>query len=359
MDLKGFIKAYIDETYPGNRKFAWQRLPSDGSKRAFYRLSDNRDSFIVMDYPPLERAAERENLSYLRIGEHLLSKGFPVARIFRYDLEHGWFIMEDLGRKNLQESALSSGTRMDLYKRAIELLVKLQLEGREGFNTEWCCQTKRYDRFLMEKHESEYFLTYFVQGFLGMDRDFTALKSSFTHLSHKASLADNDFFLHRDFQSRNLILCGDRIGIVDWQGGRLGPLQYDLASLLIDPYVGLGSDERIFLYDYYLTLAERWLPGFSESFSGYYPYLAIQRNLQILGAFSYLVNIQGKKWFLDYILPALQSLEGLLEERDEPELDQLKTLINEINKRPSEPHGHHKSNKHTWAEKGDAKKGPV
>jgi aminoglycoside/choline kinase family phosphotransferase len=359
MDLKGFIKAYIKETYSGDRKFAWQRLPSDGSKRAFYRLSDNRDSFIVMDYPPLERAAERENFSYLKIGEHLLSKGFPVARIFRYNLEHGWFIVEDLGRKNLQESALASDTRMDLYKKAIELLVKLQLEGREGFNTEWCCHTKRYDRFLMEKYESGYFLTYFVKGFLGMEGDFTALQSSFTHLSRKASLADNDFFLHRDFQSRNLIMRGDKIGIVDWQGGRLGPLQYDLASLLIDPYVGLESDERIFLYDYYLTRAERWLPGFSESFSRYYPYLAIQRNLQILGAFSYLGNIQGKKWFLDYIPPALQYLEGLLEERDEPELHQLNVLINEINKRPIKPYGHHKSNKHAWTEKGNAKKGLV
>ncbi len=347
MDLKGFVKSYVDETYPMRRQFTWQEVPSDGSKRAFYRLSDEQGSFMVMEFPPSERTAEKENLSYLRIGEHLLGKGIPVARIFRYDLEHGWFIMEDLGQRNLQEIALSSEYRIDIYKRVLELLVKLQIEGREDFDPGWCFHTKRYDRFLMEKHESEYFLTYFIKGFLGMDWDLTALTSSFTHLSHRASLADNDFFLHRDFQSRNLIIREDKIGIVDWQGGRLGPLQYDLASLLIDPYVGLGSDERMLLYDYYLALVERRLPGVSRSFSRHYPYLAIQRNLQILGAFSYLGNIQGKKWFLDYIPPALQSLERLLGERDDPQLHRLRVLVKEINKMPIKPHGHHSSHKHS------------
>jgi aminoglycoside/choline kinase family phosphotransferase len=355
MDLRGFVKSYVDETYPLSGEFAWQRLPGDGSKRAFYRLSAEQGSFIVMEYPPWEMAAEKENLSYLRIGEHLLGKGIPVARIFRYDLDHGWFIMEDLGQTNLQEIALGSENRIDIYKRVLELLVKLQIEGREDFNPQWCFHTKRYDRFVMERHESEYFLTYFVQGFLGMDWDLTALTGPFTHLSYKASLADNNFFLHRDFQSRNLIVHGDKIGIVDWQGGRIGPLQYDLASLLIDPYVRLASDERILLYDYYLTLVERRLPGALKSFSRHYPYLAIQRNLQILGAFSYLGNVQGKSRFLDYISPALESLVGLLEECDDPELHQLKMLVKEINERPIEPHSHRKSDTHTQEEKGNGK----
>jgi aminoglycoside/choline kinase family phosphotransferase len=333
MDLKGFVSSYISETYPAGWEFVWRRLPGDGSKRVFYRLSAGQGSFIVMEYAPSDTAAEKENLAYLRIGEHLLGRGIPVACIFRYDLEHGWFIMEDLGQRNLQEIALSRENRIDIYERTLEVLVRLQIEGREDFNTQWCAHTERYDRLLMEQHESEYFLTYFVQGFLGLTQELTALTASFSHLSYKASLADSDFFLHRDFQSRNLILRGDRIGIVDWQGGRLGPLQYDLASLLIDPYVGLRREEKKYLYDYYLTLIERRLPGVSTSFSRYYPYLAIQRNLQILGAFSYLGSVLGKKWFLGYIPRALQSLEGLLEEQDDPDLHQLRTLVKGINAR--------------------------
>jgi N-acetylmuramate 1-kinase len=359
MDLKHFVKSYIDETYPTNWEFVWHRLPGDGSKRAFYRLSAEQGSFIVMEYTPSDMAAEKENLSYLKIGEHLLGKGIPVACIFRYDLKHGWFIMEDLGERNLQEIAISTEGRSDVYKRVLELLVKLQIEGREDFNTQWCAHTERYDRFLMERHESGYFLTYFVQGFLGLEPDLTALTGSFSHLSCMASLADGDFFLHRDFQSRNLMVRGDRIGIVDWQGARLGPLQYDLASLLIDPYVGLRGEERHHLYGYYLALIEKRLPGVSSSFSRHYPYLAIQRNLQILGAFSYLGSVLGKRWFLEYIPSALRSLEWLLEKQGDPGLHSLRGLVKKINERPIGFYGNQRFDRQQEEGHSNGKKGLI
>ena len=339
MDLEEFVKSYIDDTYVDNKEFRWKRLPSDGSKRIFYRLSNDQGSFIIMDNPPKERSVEKENISYLKIGKHLFSKGIPVACIYRYDLEHGWFIMEDLGQKNLQEIAISSSDRINLYKDVIELLIKIQFEGREGFSPEWCYHTKRYDRFIMERFESDYFLTYFLKGLLGLKEGLSGLQGSFEYLAKHASLADNDFFLYRDFQSKNLIIKGDKIGVVDWQGGRLGPLQYDLASLLIDPYVVLKKEEKDFLYDYYLKLLEKRLPGISSSFSRYYPYLAIQRNLQILGTFSYLSKIQGKNRFLAYISPALRSLEGLLKELDDHELNPLKSLIRKIDKKEKSAEG--------------------
>jgi len=330
INLKEFVKSYIDNTCVDNREFSWEILPGDGSKRIFYRLSNNQDSFIVMANPPIERNAEKENISYLKIGEHLFKKGIPVACIYRYDLDHGWFIMEDLGKMSLQEIVLNSNNRIDIYKRVIDLLIQIQLEGKENFSPEWCYHTKRYDRFIMEKFESDYFLTYFLKGLHGLKQNFSELKSSFKHLSYNASLADSNFFLHRDFQSRNLIIRGDKIGLIDWQGGRLGPLQYDLASLLIDPYVGLKKEETMFLYDYYINILEKRLPGTSGSFSVYYPYIAIQRNLQILGAFSYLSKIQGKNGFLVYISPALQSLEKLLDELDEAKLGPLKKMVEKL-----------------------------
>jgi len=331
MDLKEFVKSYIDDTYVDNNEFSWEILPGDGSKRIFYRLSNNQGSFIVMANPPLKTNVEKENSSYLNIGKHLFSKGIPVACIYRYDRDHGWFIMEDLGKMSLQEIACNSNNRIDIYKRVIELLIQIQLDGQKDFTPEWCYHTKRYDRFIMERFESDYFLTYFLKGLHGLKQNFSELKSSFKHLSYNASLADSNFFLHRDFQSRNLIIKGDKIGLIDWQGGRLGPLQYDLASLLIDPYVGLKNEEKIFLYDYYLKLLEKHIPGISDSFTRYYPYLAIQRNLQILGAFSYLSKIQGKNRFLVYISPALRSLEKLLEEIDDPELNSLRKIVERLN----------------------------
>ena len=327
MDLKVFFKSYIDDTYADNREFQWARLPGDGSRRIFHRLSNDQGSFIIMANPPVEKKVEKENISYLKIGKHLYSKGIPVACFYRYDLEHGWFIMEDLGKEHLQEIAIGSHDRVGIYKRVIELLIRIQFEGREGFDPEWCYQTKRYDRSMMIRFESDYFLTYFLKGFLGLKRGLRGLQSSFEHLARHAGLADSNFFLHRDFQSRNLMVKGDTLGVVDWQGGRLGPLQYDLASLLIDPYVGLKKGEKTVLFDYYLKLLDKRLPGKSELFARYYPYLAVQRNLQILAAFSYLGRIQGKDRFLTYISPALRSLKGLLQELDDRELYLLKKMV--------------------------------
>jgi len=336
MKLKEFVKSYIHDTYTDNKEFQWTRLPGDGSKRVFYRLSNNKDSFIAMANPPTERNMEKENISYLMIGKHLFSKGAPVACIYRYDLDHGWFIMEDLGQKNLQQIAASSNTSLGIYKRVIELLINMQFEGREDFDPEWCYHTQRYDRSVMERFESDYFLTYFLKGLLGLKQDLPGLQRCFEHLADHASLAENDFFLHRDFQSRNLIINRGKIGVVDWQGGRLGPLQYDLASLLIDPYVALKKSDRMVLYDHYMKLLGERLPGISASFASSYPYLAIQRNLQILGAFSYLSKVQGKNGFLAYVSPALGSLDGLLEELADPELYPLKALIREINEKSVE-----------------------
>jgi aminoglycoside/choline kinase family phosphotransferase len=332
MILREFVKSYLDEMSLAYSGFTWERVPADGSRRIFYRLSSDQGTYIVMANPPRDENVKRENYSYLKIGNHLYGKGIPVPAVYRSDLDYGFFIMEDLGRRNLQEVVLSSADYADLYKKAVEVLIRIQLVGREGFDPGWCYHTQTYDRVLMERFESDYFRTYFLQRLLGLKEDLSYLRSCFEHLSYHASLAENDFVLYRDFQSRNLIVNGDRIGVVDWQGARLGPLQYDLASLLIDPYVGLTEDDRTGLYNYYVEALEQRLPGSAAAFTRYYPYLALQRNLQILGAFSYLGEVQGKRQFIDYVQPALGSLRRLLEVCDEPELSPLRNLVLEVQK---------------------------
>jgi len=330
MNIKEFVNRYIDNNTTGDRKFYWRRLPADGSKRIFYRLANNQESFVVMINPPAFGNAEKENLSFLKIGNHLFERGIPVPRIYQYDLIHGWFVMEDLGKENLQEVSVHSDDSIPLYKNVIELLINMQFEGRKNFNPDWCYHTKKYDRLIMERFESGYFLTYFIKGFIGLEQGIDQLQEPFKHLSCQASFAESTFFLHRDFQSRNIMINRNNIGIIDWQGGRLGPLQYDLASLLIDPYVEIKKHDMNILYDYYITILENYSPGSHITFNRYYPYLSIQRNLQILGAFSYLGTIQGKKGFLSFIPPALRSLQDLLTQRNDKELYPLKKTIDKI-----------------------------
>jgi aminoglycoside/choline kinase family phosphotransferase len=326
-----FVTAFLKDLGLPAEDLQFHSLPSDGSKRLFWRLSPQSDtSFIAMENTPTDDFSKRENVAYLMIGRHLFQKDLPVPEIHRFDLANGWFILDDFGDASLQESASPKESRVSLYESAIEILFRLQTEGAEGFNTEWCCQTERYDQYVMQHYEANYFRDAFLHKYLGLKKGWPELEDPFIHLAETASRADNQFFLHRDFQSRNIMVSAGKIGILDWQGGRLGPLAYDLASLLIDPYTGLSSYERDEIYQHYLRLLNKYDSRLVEPLRKYFPYLAVQRNLQILGAFSFLSKVRGKPHFEEYISPALKSLQHLLEDLKDPQLSSLKEAVNSL-----------------------------
>lgn len=306
-----------------------QRLAGDGSRRVFWRIrwKGSADSFIVMSNPPVDFAAGRENSAYLWIGQHLYSKGIPVPEIHSWDLETGWFLMEDMGCQHLQDAAVSGQDPMPLYQEVLKHLLRLQIDGASNFDPAWCCQTGRYDRRVMLRYEADYFVDAFLGRYLGIGTEGRDLSRAFGHLAEVASKADANFFLHRDFQSRNIMLRGGRVGFVDWQGGRLGPLAYDLASLIIDPYVHLSKDLKSAIRERYLDLLRRRNPAWADAVERYYPYLAIQRSLQILGAFAYLTRVMHKTYFEVYMPEALQTLDVLLHQVPDSEISGLRDLV--------------------------------
>jgi len=327
--LKKAIVEFLKQRYQATENLSFERLPGDGSIRIFWRITTERPdiSLIAMANPPADDAAGRENLAYLRIGRHLRSKGVPLPEIYRHDLEKGWFIMEDMGHTNLQDVVSSGDDPLPMYEKVLDHLFQLQIEGAAGFDPAWCCQTGKYDRTVMLTYEAYYFKDAFLYHYLGLKGDWPELEAAFSHLSEKASRADCGFFLHRDFQSRNIMLSKGNIGIIDWQGGRLGPLGYDLASLIIDPYTCLTRGQKTEVYQRYLTLIRAHNPEWVESFERYYPYLAIQRNLQILGAFSYLTMVMNKTYFEAYIPEALRTLDRLLNYIHDQKISRLRDLI--------------------------------
>ncbi len=324
-----FIRAFLKSIGLPTKKLECRLLPGDGSRRLFWRilLPKSGTSFIAMENAPTDAISRRENLAYLRIGMHLFKKDLPVPEIHQFDLANGWFIMEDMGDRSLKEVVSSQKSRVPLYEKVAEILFRLQIEGSQAFDTEWCYQTQTYDHFVMRRYEADYFRDAFLCNYLGLKKDWPELEDPFNHLAETASMADSHFFLHRDFQAKNIMVADDKIGILDWQGGRLGPLPYDLASLLIDPYTELSVDEKNQIYQHYLQVLGDYQSGWKGPFEKYFPYLAIQRNLQILGAFSYLSKVMGKNYFEAYISPALKSLHGLLGELGDPKLNPLKDLL--------------------------------
>jgi aminoglycoside/choline kinase family phosphotransferase len=327
------FRASFKKAYPGEKGACFVQLPGDGSHRVFWRISnpESKRSFIAMANPPKTPARERENSAYLMISRHLRQKGLPLPVIHQYDLAEGLFIMEDLGSRNLQDVVLSGKDPVPAYHKVLEHLFPLQVQGGKGFDPAWCCQTERYDRTVMQKYEAHYFRDAFLKGFLGHVQPMPGLETAFDHLAEMASRADGQFFMHRDFQSRNIMVDGEKIGIIDWQGGRLGPLAYDLASLLVDPYAPLSDLQKQQIYGAYVARVKDHNPAWAGPFERDYPYLAIQRNLQILGAFSFLSKVMKKTYFEAYIPPALKTLESMVDKAQDHGLKALEQLVSTIN----------------------------
>jgi aminoglycoside/choline kinase family phosphotransferase len=145
----------------------------------------------------------------------------------------------------------------------------------------------------------------------------------FDDLADRALNGAMNGFMHRDFQSRNLMVKSSRIYAIDFQGGRIGPLQYDLASLLIDPYVDLSQSLQDRILEFCIQELSARVFVDPISFTSAYRYCRITRNLQILGAFGYLTRVKGKPGFDAYVPTALRMLNRSLSRFRAAEFPQL------------------------------------
>ena len=293
-------------------------LAGDGSQRQFYRLQfDNGLSMVAILPSADQKQGMEEAYSSWSIGNHLYSKGIPVPELISFDSQTGLILTEDLGDVRLHEYVCERKKKdradtYQTYRKVVQELVKMQVLGSRNFDGAWCWQTRRYDRQLMLERESGYFVDAFCNKFLNIHTEIPALQAEFKNIADQAAGAPADFFLHRDFQSRNIMIKDGKIQFIDYQGGRFGPLGYDLASLLIDPYVGLKKEFQEDLLAFYIAELENYINFDPEKFRWEYVHLAVQRNLQILGAFAFLGKQRGKDFFLPFIPPALFSLQDLL-----------------------------------------------
>ncbi len=295
-----------------------QALAGDGSDRRFFRLLGS-PTVVLLHHPQPTALQVNENDSYFHLGRHLRKQGAPVPEIYEYCREEGWLLLEDLGDIHLAAAVARENGGEQLrywYRQALDILVTLQVGGKEGFDPAWCFDTAVMHRPFLWERECGYFVRAYLQGYAGLRLEMDDLAPDFERLLTRALTPALNFFLHRDFQSRNLMIKNGRIRVIDFQGGRLGPLGYDLAALLIDPYVNLNPLRQEELLAAYLDLVEKRLPALDgQAFREQYWHLALCRNLQILGAFGYLTRERGKSGFSRYIPPALAGLRRRLGER--------------------------------------------
>ena len=290
-------------------------LVPDGSSRRFFHLRAQYGQTLIAVLPPeTDPAGLAEARAFFYIGRHLHLAGAPTPLIHAFDPATGLVLCEDLGDLRLHDLVVEQGVVAvtDLYDQAVRALARMQVRAAAGFDPTWCWDTPRYDQQLMRERESGYFLRACCVDLLNLHFDQAAVEAECGRLAEAAAEAPADFFLHRDFQSRNLMVHNGQVRFLDFQGGRLGPLAYDLASLLLDPYAALPAAMQERLAGVYLAALGQEINYDPEQFQREYVWLALQRNLQILGAFAFLSRVRGKPFFARFLGPALDSLAGLL-----------------------------------------------
>lgn len=315
-------------------------ISADGSLRQFFRVAFKKQPICVGVLPNSPTTDEiAESHSAVAIGNHLFSKKIPVPEIFGADSESGLILFEDCGDCRLHDflentrknRVLRKEEILHWYKPLLAALARMQIRGAEGFESNWCFDTPVYDLDLMISRESEYFLKAFWFSYLN-GRQIKDIHIEFQEIASQAEKGLENYFLHRDFQSRNMMIKDDSIIIIDFQGGRYGPPGYDLASLLIDPYISLDDELQEDLLGYYCEKLSQYIQFDENVFLKQYSYLRLQRNLQIVGAFAYLYGQRGKHFFKSYINPALEQLYRLLQGEEFRSYIQLRQMVSEAHK---------------------------
>jgi aminoglycoside/choline kinase family phosphotransferase/choline kinase len=310
-----------------------ENLKGDGSDRRWYRLKMGKKSMILVDHGIKKANRIDEADAFVNIGRHLFDRGLPVPQIYDSDTFSGYVFLEDLGNLDLLGAVQKSDDFekvIDLYRRVIHLLIKFSASGVDQFDTAWCYQTSRYCKSMILEKECRYFVNAFLNKYLGLKIKYVDYKSEFEYLAENALKHAVQGLMHRDFQSRNIMIKNDRVYFIDFQGARTGPIQYDLASLLIDPYVDLAHDIQTQLLTCALENLRERMSLDAENFHRCYRFCCLTRNFQILGAFGYLTRVKGKMYFEQYIPAAVRMLAHNLKNQEAVKLPMLRALADMI-----------------------------
>jgi len=287
-----------------------------GSGRKIVRLSSEKLSAIGILY-----GVREENVAFLEFSRHFRRCGLPVPEIYAEDLSQGAYLEEDLGSATLFEflsdhrnGATIAPEAIAAYRKVVAVLPRFQVEAGRDLNYKVCYPRASFDRQSIA-WDLNYFKYYFLR-LAGIPFNEQALERDFSRLTKLLLSASRDYFLYRDFQSRNImlrkILNEDQPFFLDYQGGRKGALQYDIASLLYDAKADLPPELRQQLLDHYLDS----LAGFvdldrSAFMQHYYAYVYV-RIMQALGAYGFRGFYERKEHFLQSVPYALKNIRWLL-----------------------------------------------
>ena len=284
-----------------------------GSGRAIVRLGGGGNNAIGILYPIRE-----ENVAFLEFSRHFRRHRLPVPEIYAEDLSQGAYLEEDLGDTTLFEflgknraGDTIAPQAVEAYRNVVAVLPRFQVEAGRDLNYRVCYPRSSFDRQSIA-WDLNYFKYYFLR-LAGIPFNEQALEDDFGRLTKFLLSANHDYFLYRDFQSRNVMLRDGKPFFLDYQGGRKGALQYDIASLLFDGKADLPPQLRKELLIHYLDCLAGFIHLDRDAFMEHYYAYVYVRILQALGAYGFRGFYERKTHFLQSVPYALKNLRWLAE----------------------------------------------
>ena len=316
------LDAWLRQHLPAE-PFELAAASEDASFRRYFRLTTRDGTRIVMDAPP----SHEDCRAFVKVARLFLAAGVHVPEVLAEDLENGFLLLSDLGNTTYLQ-ALNETTAAELYGAANDALIRIQLASRPTVLPE-------YDRVLLLR-ELRLFPDWYLAKHLGV-----ALSSAQTQALDRVfesilanNLAQPRVYVHRDYHSRNLMVCDPQPGILDFQDAVYGPITYDLASLYRDAYIS-WDEERIidWIVRYWEKARKARLPVDAD-FGAFYrdlEWMGVQRHIKVLGIFARLYHRDGKDRYLQD-MPLVMSYVRRACERY-PELSALLRLLDELEQR--------------------------
>lgn len=291
-------------------------LAGDGSDRCYYRIlsPELKTSCVLMQLSGQDAKALAENgYDWIKIAEILTGQGIPVPRVIASMPDHAALVIEDYGDLMLENTVFTLAEQShdveiaNLYKSCFGILSKF-LSIPQVPESAWCSRAFDKERF---EWELNFFADKYLKAAAGIEfsgpeanqfaKEVADLSGFLAHTSK--------YFVHRDFHSRNVMVQGDTLAVIDFQDARLGPPSYDLVSLCFDSYVPFGPGLRSQLLETGIEVFRKFVPAgtISEILSTWKPML-LQRQLKAIGSFGFLTIDKNRGDYLKYVGPALETL---------------------------------------------------
>ena len=317
-DLDPSVFTFLEETFKGEEVQAVP-LAGDASARRYYRVIQNDESQVLMQWEPFDKEPNYPFLSVLGLFK---DAGVLVPKVINYDASKGFILLEDLGDLTLERKFWENQDQSLIvpdYKLAIDELIKIHYKtdspshpGCPAFAIEFDSEKLLWEMNYGRKHLIEDLCAVNLS-----TAESKALDDVFTSICDRLA-AEPKVVCHRDYHSRNLMLKLGKMRVIDFQDARFGPIQYDLVSLVHDSYVRLEPGIRAEILNYYVTEANKLKsdPLNKDHFNDIMDLQVIQRCFKACGSFASFYNLRQDTRYLKYISSTITKVAGYVKRYD-------------------------------------------